>query len=313
MTTAVEPPLGAVAAGPGAAVGAAVRPVGRTAVRRPRRRSRRFGLNACAVLVVLASVFPVYWMVSTSFLTNDRIRSAEPTFAPTSPTLRNYDRVLFGESQLPFLDALRNSLAVTLLCVAAALLLALLAAVALSRFAFRGRRGFVVVLLVVQMLPGEAMILSIYRLMDGWHLTNSVLGLGLVYLATVLPFTIWTLRGFVTGIPQELEEAAMVDGCSRVRAFRSVTLPLLWPGLVATGVFAFIQAWNEFVTALVLMNRPEHLTLPVWLRSFKQVHAGTDWGAIMAGSTLMTIPVIVLFLLVQGRMTAGLVSGAVKG
>jgi N,N'-diacetylchitobiose transport system permease protein len=165
----------------------------------------------------------------------------------------------------------------------------------------------------VQMLPGEAMILSIYQLLDGWHLTNTVIGLSMVYIATVLPFTVWTLRGFVAGVPVELEEAAMIDGCSRFRAFRSVTFPLVAPGLVATGVFAFIQAWNEFVTALVLMNRPENLTLPVWLRSFRQVNSGTDWGAIMAGSTLMTIPVIVFFLLVQRRMSAGIVQGAVKG
>ena len=163
------------------------------------------------------------------------------------------------------------------------------------------------------MIPGEAMIISLFRMLDGWQLTNTVLGLTAVYVATVLPFTIWTLRGFVAGIPVELEEAAMIDGCSRLRSFRSITLPLIGPGLVATGVFAIIQAWNEFVIALVLMNRPDHLTLPVWLRSFRQVNSGTDWGAIMAGSTLMTIPVIVFFLLVQSRMASGLVSGAVKG
>jgi N,N'-diacetylchitobiose transport system permease protein len=217
------------------------------------------------------------------------------------------------ESQFPFLDALRNSLFVTLLTVVAALLLALLAALAVTRFRFRSRRAFIITILIVQMIPGEAMILSIFRLLDGWALTNTVIGLTMVYVATVLPFTIWTLRGFVSAVPVELEEAAMIDGCSRLRAFFTVTFPLMAPGLVATGVFAFIQAWNEFVTALVVMNRPESLTLPVWLRSFKQVNSGTDWGAIMAGSTLMTIPVIVFFLLVQARMTSGLVSGAVKG
>jgi N,N'-diacetylchitobiose transport system permease protein len=182
-----------------------------------------------------------------------------------------------------------------------------------TRFRFRSRRAFIVTILIIQMLPGEAMIISVFRLLDGWALTNTVLGLMMVYVAGVLPFTIWTLRGFVVGVPIELEEAALIDGCSRIRAFFTITFPLMAPGLVATGVFAFIQAWNEFAMALVLMNRPENLTLPVWLRSFKQVNSGTDWGAIMAGSTLMTIPVIVVFLFVQGRMTTGLVSGAVKG
>ena len=273
----------------------------------------RWGLNAAGVVVLVCSVFPVYWMVSTSLLPNDRIRSTDPTFAPFPPTGRNYRVVLQGDSQFPFLSALRTSLTVTVATVAVALVVALLAALAVTRFRFLGRRTFVVVILVVQMLPGEALIISMFRLLDGWRLTNTVIGLTAVYVATVLPFTIWTLRGFVAGIPVELEEAAMIDGCSRLRSFRSVTLPLIGPGLVATGVFAFIQAWNEFVMALVLMNRPDHLTLPVWLRSFRQVNSGTDWGAIMAGSTLMTIPVIVFFLLVQGRMASGLVSGAVKG
>ena len=282
-------------------------------VRRARRRRSRILVNLAAVVVFLCSVFPVYWMVSTSFLPNNLIRSPDPTFAPTSPTTGNYQQVLFEESQFPFVDALRNSLLVTVFTVLAALVLALLAALAVTRFRFRSRRAFIVTILIVQMLPGEAMIISIYRLLDGWQLTNSILGLTMVYVATVLPFTIWTLRGFVTGVPIELEEAAMIDGCSRTRAFFTITFPLMAPGLIATGVFAFIQAWNEFVTALVLMNRPENITLPVWLRSFKQVNSGTDWGAIMAGSTLMTIPVIVFFLFVQGRMTTGLVSGAVKG
>jgi N,N'-diacetylchitobiose transport system permease protein len=280
---------------------------------RPRRRRHRVLLNLAAVVVFVCSVFPVYWMVSTSFLPNNRIRQPEPSWLPTSPTGANYHRVVVEESQFPFVDALRNSLMVSMATVVLALMLALLAAIALTRFRFRARWAFIVTILIVQMLPGEAMIISVYQLLDGWQLTNTVLGLTMVYVATVLPFTIWTLRGFVGGVPKELEEAAMIDGCSRTRAFFAVTFPLMAPGLIATGVFAFIQAWNEFVTALVLMNRPENITLPVWLRSFKQVNSGTDWGAIMAGSTLMTIPVIVFFLFVQGRMTTGLVSGAVKG
>ncbi|GAB3598392.1 ABC transporter permease subunit [Angustibacter peucedani] len=291
-------------------------PVARTRRRAGRRkpgRLQRLALTAAGLVVIVASVFPVYWMVSTSFLPNDLIRNVDPTFAPVHPTVGNYRTVLQGDSQFPFVDALRVSLVVTVATVVVALLVALLAALAVTRFTFVGRRAFVLVILVVQMLPGEALIISMFRLLDGWHLTNTVLGLTAVYVASVLPFTIWTLRGFVAGIPVELEEAAMIDGCSRLRSFRSVTLPLIGPGLVATGVFAFIQAWNEFVMALVLMNRPDHLTLPVWLRSFRQVNSGTDWGAIMAGSTLMTIPVIVFFVFVQGRMSSGLVSGAVKG
>jgi N,N'-diacetylchitobiose transport system permease protein len=173
--------------------------------------------------------------------------------------------------------------------------------------------GFIVVLLLIQMVPVEALFISQYKMLEGFNLLNTVAGLTLVYVASVLPFTVWTLRGFVTGVPYELEEAAMVDGCSRFQAFLRVTFPLLAPGLVATGVFAFIQAWNEFSLAVVVMTREDKRTLPLWLSSFLDVNRGVDWGAIMAGSTLIAIPVIVFFLIVQGRMVSGLTSGAVKG
>jgi N,N'-diacetylchitobiose transport system permease protein len=163
------------------------------------------------------------------------------------------------------------------------------------------------------MVPAEALIVSMFRVLDGWQLINTVIGLSLTYLVFVLPFTIWTLRGFVEGVPFELEEAAMVDGASRIGAFRRVTLPLVAPGLVATGVFALIQAWNEFIFALVIMQRPGSKTLPVWLQEFNEGARGTDWGGVMAGSTLMAIPVIVFFLIVQRKVTAGLTAGAVKG
>jgi len=163
------------------------------------------------------------------------------------------------------------------------------------------------------MIPVEGLFISQYKMLEGAQLLNTVLGLTIVYVASVLPFTIWTLRGFVAGVPYELEEAAMVDGCSRLGAFFRITFPLMAPGLVATGVYGFIQAWNEFTLALVVMTRDDKKTLPVWLSTFTDVNCGTDWGAVMAGSTLIAIPVIVFFLIVQGRMTAGLMAGAVKG
>ena len=205
------------------------------------------------------------------------------------------------------------SLMVTLATVVVALGFAFLAAVAVSRFRFRGRYSFVVTLLLIQMIPVEGLFISQYKMLEGMQLLNTVAGLTLVYVASVLPFTIWTLRGFVAGVPYELEEAAMIDGCSRVQAFFRVTFPLLAPGLVATGVFGFIQAWNEFTLAVVVMTRDEKMTLPVWLSTFTDVNRGTDWGAVMAGSTLIAIPVVVFFLVVQGRMVSGLTAGAVKG
>jgi N,N'-diacetylchitobiose transport system permease protein len=280
-------------------------------VGRGRRRSvARVALNLAGLTVFLVSVFPVYWMVTTSFRRGVDIQSPDPQFLPFPGTLENYRKVFTRDF---FWSALRNSLIITLLTVALALMIAFLAAVAVSRFRFRGRKAFIVAILLVQMVPAEALIIALFKVLDGWRLINTVIGLTLTYLVFVLPFTIWMLRGFVANVPKELEEAAMVDGSSRLRAFLTVTFPLIAPGLVATGVFAFIQAWNEFIFALVIMNRPEHQTLPVWLQAFNEGAKGTDWGGVMAGSTLMAIPVIVFFLIVQHRVTAGLTAGAVKG
>jgi N,N'-diacetylchitobiose transport system permease protein len=278
-----------------------------------RRRLTTWVLSAVSIVLFLFFVFPVYWMVNTSFQPNNEIRGSEIHFWPDNFTLRNYETVLFDPGRTPFLPAAGNSLVITVLTVVIALVFAFLAAIAVTRFRFKSRRTFIIAILVIQMIPGEAMIVSVFRVIDGWHLLNTIIGLTIVYIATVLPFTIWTLRGFVNGVPAELEEAAMIDGCSRAGAFWRVTFPLLAPGLIATGVFGFIQAWNEFIMALVLNARPESMTLPVWLRTFLVATGTTNWAAIMAGSTLMAIPVIIFFLVVQGRMTSGLVSGAVKG
>ena len=208
---------------------------------------------------------------------------------------------------------MKNSLTVTLLVLVLSLFIAFLAAVAVSRFRFRGRRAFIVCILLVQMVPAEALIISLFRILDGWQLINTDprphIDLSRIRPA-VHDLDPARLRA---NVPKELEEAAMIDGSSRFRAFMTITLPLVAPGLVATGIFAFIQAWNEFIFALVIMNRPENQTLPVWLQAFNEGAKGTDWGGVMAGSTLMAIPVVIFFLLVQRRVASGLTAGAVKG
>lgn len=287
--------------------------------RRPsgRRVLTRAGLDLAALVVFFCSVFPVYWMVNLAFTPNPRIISREPSLFPFDFTFGNFATAWRREAapgQTDFQHALMTSVTVTAGVLVVTLLFAFLASVAVARFHFRGRRGFIVSVLVVQMIPGEAMMFTIYGMIDDWQLMNTLLGLGIVYTAAVIPFTIWTLRGFVAGVPADLEEAAMIDGCTKSQAFWKVTFPLLAPGLVATGIFAFIQSWNEFTMALLLM-KGYNLTLPTWLNAFQSssVAGSVDWGAVMAGSTMMAIPVIVFFLIVQGRMTGGLVSGAVKG
>jgi len=288
----------------------ASQPAAPAAKRRPRGRGAKWGWSVLAIILALIWVFPVYWMVNSSMLSSSTLESFTPTFLPFGGDLDNFSAVINDK----FLSALGISLAVTLIAVFCCLLFAFLASVAISRFRFRGRTTFVLAILIVQMLPAEGLFIAQYKMMSELGLLSNILGLSLLYIAAVVPFTVWMLRGFVAGVPAELEEAAMVDGLSRTQAFMRITLPLLAPGLVASGVFAFLQCWNEFTVALVIMNA-ENQTLPLWLRGFVQqsTSRAIDWGEVMAASTIVAIPVIVFFVIVQGRMTSGLVAGAVKG
>jgi N,N'-diacetylchitobiose transport system permease protein len=275
-------------------------------------KTRKLLLSVLAIAIALVWVFPVYWMINSAFLPNTVLQSFIPTFFPVPGTVSNFVAVVADGS---FVSALGMSVAVTLTAVFFCIVFAFLAAVAISRFRFRGRTSFVVAVLIVQMLPAEGLFIAQYKMVASANLLNSVIGVSVIYIAAVVPFTIWMLRGFVAGVPADLEEAAMVDGLSRFQAFMRITFPLLAPGLVASGVYAFLQAWNEFTVALVLLPAEASHTLPLWLRGFVQASATreTDWGQVMAASTLVAVPVIVFFLIVQGRLTSGLVSGAVKG
>jgi N,N'-diacetylchitobiose transport system permease protein len=274
-----------------------------------RRRLARIGYNAAAVLVLLVTLFPIYWMVATGFKRGVDILSFEPRWLPIPGTLENY-RAAIGKPH--FLQDVGNSVVVVVVTVLVSLALAFLAALAAARFRFRGRALLIVMLIVVQMVPLEALIIPIYLMLDSARQTDQLAGIVVTYLTFVLPFSIWTLRGFIVNIPEELEEAAMVDGCTRAGAFRRILFPLVAPGLVATAVFSFILVWNDYLIAYVLLRSPEKQTLGIWLASFTTNH-GTEWGAVMAGSTLFAIPAVVFFLLVQRRVVSGLTAGAVKG
>jgi N,N'-diacetylchitobiose transport system permease protein len=284
------------------------------APRRLRRRARpgRILLGVLAVVLGLVWIFPVYWMVNSSLLPDVVLQSSTPTWLPFGGSFDNFTAVIGGGT---FFPALGMSVVVALITVVFCLGFAFLAALAISRFKFRGRTSFVLAVLIIQMLPAEGLFIAQYKLMGSLGLLNTVIGVSIIYIAAVVPFTIWMLRGFVAGIPADLEEAAMVDGLSRTQAFLRITFPLLAPGLVASGVYAFLQAWNEFTVALVILQENSSQTLPLWLRGFIQQSSSRaiDWGEVMAASTLVAVPVIVFFLIVQGRMTSGLVSGAVKG
>jgi N,N'-diacetylchitobiose transport system permease protein len=273
-----------------------------------RRTRRRFALNAAATAFCLVWIFPVYWMVNTAFKPYGDILRPTPGFLPIPLSLGNFADAL-GKPM--FGDYLRNSLIVTGAAVVAGSLLALFAAVALTRFRFFGRRAFLITVLAVQLVPTPALVIPIFLSLKGADLLNTLLGLSLTYIGFVLPFTIWTLRGFLHGIPVELEEAAMVDGAGRLTVLRRILLPLIAPGLIASSVFAFVTAWNDYVFAYVEMKDQGHYTLPVWLVSFS-TSTGVDYGGLIAGSTLFALPVIAFFLLIQRRLVEGMTSGAVK-
>ncbi|WP_084102221.1 carbohydrate ABC transporter permease [Demequina sp. NBRC 110051] len=273
---------------------------------------RRIG-SVAIFAVALLWAFPVYWMINSSFQSAPTISALEPTWLPFGGTWRNYSAVLDGSSG--FGQAMRMSLMITALSLVVCIIFAFLGALAISRFKFRGRKSFVLAIIIVQMLPAEAMFIAQYKMIAGLNLLNTVIGISVIYIASVIPFTVWMLRGFVAGVPADLEEAAMVDGCTRFGAFMRVTFPLLAPGLVASGVYAFIQVWNEFALASVLLTSDASQTLPLWLRTFAEPSTlgMIEWGQVMAGSVLVAVPVIIFFLIVQNRMTSGLVGGAVKG
>ena len=274
-----------------------------------RRSSSSIFSNASGIVAIVLMGFPVYWMITTSFKPKGDILSTNPTLLPRSFTLSNYVEAVTKEG---FVRALLNSLIVVFFTVTISLFVALFASIAVARMKFKGKRTYVATILLVQMLPLSALLIPIYLLLSRFNLTDKLSGVILTYLAFVLPFVIWTLRGFLVNIPAELEEAALVDGCTRPQAYRLVLFPLMAPGLVATAIFAFIQAWNEFLLAYILLSSQDNATMPIWLAGFTN-RFGTDWGPLMAASTLTALPVVIFFTRIQDKIATGVTAGAVKG
>ncbi|MFE4551267.1 carbohydrate ABC transporter permease [Streptomyces sp. NPDC056785] len=274
----------------------------------PGPRRSKLGWNVLGLLVFVTAGFPVYWMLNTAFKPAKDAIDPDPSLFPTGVTLDNFRRAL---DIADFWGPVGRSLIVSLAVVVIGVVVGMLAALAISRFAFRGRKIVIVGILAVQMIPLVAMIIPVFLLLNDLDQYDKLSGLIITYLTFILPFTVWTLRGFIVNIPKELEEAAMVDGCSRTGAFVRVVFPLLAPGMVATSVYAFIQAWNEYLYALMLMSQ-KNQTATVWLGNFTTKH-GTEYAPMMAGATMMAVPIVVLFLIVQRKMAAGLTAGAVKG
>ncbi|MGW2842698.1 carbohydrate ABC transporter permease [Streptomyces sp. NPDC001493] len=258
-------------------------------------------------LVFLA--FPFLWLISTAFKPARELGSLHPTWIPQHPTLDNF-RQAFDEQ--PLLQAAGNSVLAAVSAGVVCVLIATPMAYVMARH--RGRlsaaaTGWVV---ISQAFPFVLLIIPLFLILKNLHLINSLAGLIMVYVVWSLPFALWMLVGYVRAVPAELEEAASVDGAGRLRTLVSVTAPLLAPGIVATALFAFITAWNEFFFALVLLKTPEKQTLPVVLTHFIGAEGAADLGPLAAAAFLATLPSLLLFALIQRRITGGMLAGAVK-
>ncbi|MDQ0717076.1 multiple sugar transport system permease protein [Streptomyces luteogriseus] len=260
-----------------------------------------------AYLVFLA--FPFLWLVSTAFKPPRELGSLHPTWIPKDPTLANF-RQAFDEQ--PLLHAALNSLLAALGAAVVAVLIATPMAYVVARRRNRLAKAVTGWVVVSQAFPFVLLIIPLFLVLKNLRLINSVPGLMLVYVVWALPFALWMLAGYVRAVPPELEEAAAVDGAGRVRTLVSVTAPLLAPGIVATALFAFITAWNEFFFALVLLKTPEKQTLPVVLTHFIGAEGVADLGPLAAAAFLATLPSLVVFALIQRRITGGMLTGAVK-
>ena len=273
------------------------------------RRGRALGLYAGALGLLLVGAFPLFWMVSTSLKPSAEIFATPPGLVPSHPTLENFRR-LFTETA--FVTFFENSAAVSLATVALTLTVSALGAYGLTRFAFRGRDAVAGLILTTYMFAPVMIIIPFYILVKSLGLVNTRLALVLSYTTFCLPFCLWLLRAFFASIPLELEEAALVDGAGRGRAVWHVTLPLALPGLIASAIFTFILAYNDFLFALVLITSEELKTLPVGVNDLFNATI-VDWGMIMAAGVMITAPAVLFFALIQRYLIQGWGAGGLKG
>lgn len=275
-------------------------------------RGRRLAGNGLTYLVAAIylsfALMPIYFMLTSAF------KFPVDAFArPPQLWIQRFTLVNFADlfEMIPFLSMMVNSLIVTLATTLLTLVVGFPAAYSLARFQFVGRQALAFFILAMRMAPGIAIVLPVYLLYRQINFTNTWHGLILIYTTFNLPFIIWLLRTFIASIPVEIEESAMCDGCSRVRTFFHITIPLASAGIAVSSVFAFVLAWNEFLFAFILSGRATR-TMPVAMSLF-QTEEGVYWGQMMAASALVAVPIMIFALLVQKYMLAGLTLGAVKG
>jgi multiple sugar transport system permease protein len=274
--------------------------------RRPASRASAWALRL-GLFVFCA--FPLYWMVVSSLKVSHELLASPPTFWPHEWELRAY-RKLFYETN--FWKYFENTVIVSALTTVIVIVTGVIGAYSLTRYAFRGRTFVARVTLLAYMFPPIIMLVPLFLLARQLGLVNSILGLALTYISFSLPYALWILRAFFQSIPLELEHAALIDGANRAQALAYVVMPLALPGIIATAIFTFIVAWNDFLFALVLIGQDELKTLAIGINEFFHM-AVVDWGLIMAAGVMVTIPALVFFIAVQRYLIAGWGAGGLKG
>lgn len=266
--------------------------------------------NLAVWTFVLAVAFPLLWMIGTALKPNVETFAVPPTLLPVHPTLDQFRRLL---TETPFLTYFANSVIVALGTTALVIVTAVAGAYGLVRFRFPGRNLVAHVVLFTYMLPAVVLLLPLYLTISALGLANSLVGLVVAYTTFALPFALWLLRSFIGSIPIELEQAAMIDGATRLQAFIEVVLPQALPGIISTALFSFILSWNEYLYALVFINVDDRKTLPPGVLTMLNQNQNVEWALLMAASVLMAVPVILCFGFLQKHLTRGFGAGSVKG
>ena len=260
------------------------------------------------ILLAVIILLPFFWMFSVSIKPSNEPFAIPVRMWPKSPTFENYQNAFYPEFRRYFL----NSIIVSVLTMILSISIGLLAAYSFGRFKFRGSRLILILIILAQMFPVATMIIPLYKIMNSLNLINTYPALVLAYLTLTLPVSIWMLRGFIQSIPPDLEEAAMVDGCTRLQAFWRLVVPLARPGIAATAVWIAVVTWQEFLFALAFTTTRDMRTIPVGMADF-QGQYGIRYGELMASSVMVSMPIIVLFFFLQRYFVAGLTAGATKG
>ena len=277
---------------------------------RNRSLSSRILLNVLAWSIVFVVAFPLVWMILTSVKPQFELFRIPPTILPQEVTFEHYHRVLV---ETPFLKYFRNSVILSVGTTVLVIVIATLGAHSLVRFSYPGRERLAQLVLFTYLLPSVVLIIPLYLLMVWLGIANTLFSLMLAYTTFALPFALWLLRSFMQGIPPDLEAAALVDGASRMEAFIDVILPQAIPGIISTALFTFILAWNEYLYALVLVNTDEARPLTTGVMNMLITAFNIEWSLLMAASVMMSLPVIIVFALLQKHLTRGFGAGGVKG